>query len=142
MRSIRSRAAGVDVFPFRLLDFGPFAAVETVVEYEVLLLAGRLALALAALGRRVFGRLQLGDHRPAAALHRRQILELCVLEIDVGFARRFLFALVADEAVGLAGDSVAQLCRRGFGNRILLRGTRPAWTSRTTLVLDILFDFH
>src|SRR5260370_41452437 len=122
MRRCR-RTTGVDVFPLRLLDFGPFAAVEAVVEYQTLLLAGRLALADATLGRGVLGRLQLRGHGPFAALHRWQVLEGCVLEIEVRLARRLLLALVTEVAVGFACDSVAELLGRSFGNGIFLGRT-------------------
>src|SRR5712692_5771749 len=98
----------IDILPLGRFDFGPLAAVETVTEYQHSLLAGRLALAFAALGGRVLGRLQLPEHSPLSFLHRGHIHELGVFEIDVSLARRLLFALLAEIAVGLARDSVAQ----------------------------------
>src|ERR1700675_2365770 len=79
-----------DVFPLGRFDFGPLAAVETVVEDQHALLASSLALAFTALGGRVFGRLQLREHGPLSRLHRGDVHELRVFEIDVGsFSRRF-----------------------------------------------------
>src|SRR5690348_16270175 len=126
--------ARVDLFPLWLLDLGPFAAFQLVGEYQCLLLAGRLALALATLGRRVLCRLQLRGHGPMTTLHSGQVQELCMLEIDVWFARRLLLALVAQVTVGLARNRVAELLRSSLGNRIFFRGTRSARAGRTTVV--------
>src|SRR5258708_10119422 len=91
-----------DVFPLGRFDFGPLAAVEAVVEDQHALLASGLALAFAALGRRVFGRLQLREHGPLSRLYPGDIHALPVFEIDVGaLSRRLLFALLVAKGVGL-----------------------------------------
>src|SRR5208337_1649781 len=90
------RALGFDILPFRSFDLGPLAAIETVIEYQYLLLAGRPAFALAGLGRRVLGRLQLREHGPVPLLQRRQIHWSGMFDIDVSLARRLLFALVVE----------------------------------------------
>src|SRR5258708_38303169 len=114
-----------DVFRLGRFDFGPLAAVEAVVEDQQALLASGLALAFAALGRRVFGRLQLREHGPLSRLHRGDIHELRVFEVDVGaLSRRLLFALLIEKGGGLARDRIAELLTLGGGNRIFLGGTR------------------
>src|SRR5208337_235718 len=138
------RALGFDILPFRRFDFGPLAAVETVIEYQYLLLAGRPAFALAGLGRRVLGRLQLREHDPVSLLHRRQIQELCVLEIDVHLARRLLLALVTQIGVGFARDNVVQRRLLRLGNGIPFGGSNTRTTGIRTgsaVLVKILLDF-
>src|ERR1019366_8527680 len=140
------RALSFDILPFRRFDFGPLDAVETVVKYQYLLLAGRPSFALAALGRRVLGRLQLREHGPVSLLHRGQIREFCVLEIDVQLARRLLLALVTQIGIGFARDGVAQRRLLRLGNGIPFGGTATTRTSstrtgRTAVLVKILLDF-
>src|ERR1017187_1221249 len=138
------RALSFDILPFRRFHFGPLAAVETIAEYQYLLLAGRPSFALAALGRRVLGRLQLREHGPVSLLHRGQIREFCVLEIDVQLARRLLLALVTQIGIGFARDGVAQRRLLRLGNGIPFGGSNTRTTGTRTgsaVLVKILLDF-